>query len=259
MKEIGLQLYSIRDWFKYEEHIEAAFKRIAKMGYTQAQTAGLLPIPVEKFAQYAKNAGIEFVGTHYDWDEICNNFEETIRVHEVLGTTNIGLGSMPKEARQSKEELFAFIDKTNKMAAKYAARGYKFTYHNHSFEFKKIDGKTIMDYLIEGFDKDNVSFVLDTYWVQHGGADIRRLIERLAGRVDILHLKDMGACQGGEHGNNPYITDIGSGNIDFVDIVDTAEKAGVKYFVVEQDGNYEVDSMTSVQKSIEYLKENVVK
>ena len=259
MKNVGLQVYTIRDWFTDEEHIKEAFEKIAKMGYTEAQTAGDFNIPVESYAKYAKDAGVKIVGTHYVWEKIRDDIEETIRIHDVLGTKNVGIGGMPKEPRTSKEELLKFIDEFNAAAKEYAARGYKLTYHNHSFEFKKFDGKTIMDYLIEGFDKDNISFVLDTYWLQHGGVDIRRMLERLAGRVDILHLKDMGAVAGGELGNQPYITDVGNGNIDFADIVDTAEKTGVKYFVVEQDGNYEVDSMTSAEQSIKYLLENVVK
>lgn len=257
MNKAGIQLYTIRDWFDTEEHTVEAFKRLAEIGYTQAQTAGLYSyMTPEKFAAAAKENGIEFVGTHYDFDMMKNDLEGTIKYHEILGTRNVGIGGMPKEARESKEELLKFIDQANEVAAKLAARGYKFTYHNHSFEFKKIDGKTIFDYLIEGFDKDNITFVLDTYWLQHGGVDIRRMLERLDGRVDILHLKDMGAC--GEN-RAPYITDVGNGNIDFKDIVACAEEHGVKYFVVEQDGNYAVDSITSAKSCFDYLKANVMK
>ena len=179
----------------------------------------------DRFAKYAHDAGIEIIGTHYDWKAIKNDTENTVRIHEMLGTTNVGIGGMPKEARESLDTLKAFIEDMNRTAAKLKKYGCKLTYHNHSFEFKKFDGKTMMDYMIEGFTEDNISFVLDTYWVQHGGADIRRMIERLSGRIDILHLKDMAAC-GGEKGNAPYITDIGYGNIDFSDIVPLAEKDG---------------------------------
>ena len=256
MKQIGIQLYTIRDWFTDEEKTAEAFRRLAEVGYTQAQTAGTYKyIAPEKFAALAKENGIEFVGTHYDWNRIRNDMEGTMKYHDILGTKNVGIGGMPPEAKESKEALLSFIDEVNGVAAKLAEKGYKFTYHNHSFEFKKIEGKTIFEYLIEGFDKNNVSFVLDTYWLQHGGMDIRRMIERLAGRVDILHLKDMGAYNE-EH--NPYITDVGSGNIDFTDIIPLAEKCGVKYFVVEQDGNYAVDSMTSAKSCADWLKANVV-
>ena len=257
MNKVGLQVYTIRDVFA-EEGYEAAFKKLAEAGYTQAQTAGDYKDmdDAAAYAAAAKAAGVEIVGTHYNWDKIRDNVEETVEIHKLLGTTNVGIGGMPKEARKDFDELIKFIDEFNAAAEKYRAYGMKLTYHNHSFEFVKIkDGKTLMDYIIEGFS-DNISFVLDTYWVQHGGADIRRMLERLEGRVDILHLKDMAAWH--PETKAPYYTQVGDGNIDMKDIVATAEKTGVKYFVVEQDGNFEVDSLTSIKKSFDYLKANVM-
>ncbi len=252
MKTLGLQLFTIRDNFKDEETIKESFKKMAEIGYGEAQTAGLFISP-EKFAEYAKDAGVKICGTHYGWEDIRDRTDETMKIHEILGTTNIGIGGMPGYARESKEGMLKFIDEANEVAAKIAKHGFKFTYHNHSFEFKKFDGKTMMDYLIDGFDKDNVSFVLDTYWVQHGGASIAEMIERLAGRIDILHLKDMGAC-GGENHNVPYITEIGNGNINFKTIVPLAEKTGVKSFVVEQDSNWKVSPFDSIKESYDKIK-----
>ena len=252
MKTLGLQLFTIRDDFKDEPTIKEGFRRMAEIGYGEAQTAGLFIAP-EKFAEYAKDAGVKICGTHYSWDEIRNNTDETMKIHDILGTTNIGIGGMPGYARESKENLLKFIDEANEVAEKISKHGFKFTYHNHSFEFKKFDGRTMMDYLIDGFDKKNVSFVLDTYWVQHGGASIADMIERLAGRIDILHLKDMGAC-GGENHNVPYITEIGNGNINFAKIVPLAEKTGVKSFVVEQDSNWKVSPFDSIKESYDFIK-----
>ena len=42
------------------------------------------------------------------------------------------------------------------------------------------------------------------------------------------------------------------------DIVAHAENHGVKYFVVEQDGNFEIDSVSSIKKSFDFLKANVM-
>ncbi len=252
MKTLGLQLFTIRDHFKDDETIKESFKKMAEIGYGEAQTAGLFIEP-ENFAKYAKDAGVTICGTHYGWEDIINKTDETMKIHEILGTTNIGIGGMPGFARETKEGLLQFIEQANEVAAKIAKHGFKFTYHNHSFEFKKFDGKTMMDYLIEGLDAKNTSFVLDTYWVQHGGASVADMIERLSGRIDILHLKDMGAC-GGENKNIPYITEVGNGNIDFAKIVPLAEKTGVKSFVVEQDSNWVVSPFDSIKASYDHIK-----
>lgn len=265
MKEYGLQLYTIRDHFQTEEDIKEAFLEMKKYGYSHGQTAGTYDfISPEKFAQYAKDAGITICGTHYNWDRIKNDVEGTVAYHKALGTTNVGIGAMPAAAFESLETLKAFIKEFNEAAAKYAKYGMKLTYHNHSFEFMKFEGKTIFDYLIEGFDKDNISFVLDTYWVQHGGADVRAMIERLAGRIDILHLKDMEAwhpylSKDGELVvKAPAIIEVGKGNINFKDIIPLAEKCGVKYFVVEDDRAVTVGSYEAIKTAADYINANLL-
>lgn len=264
MKEFGLQLYSVRDHMTTEEDVKEAFIELGKMGYTNAQTAGTYDfISPEKFAQYAHDAGISICGTHYNWERILNDVEGTVAYHKALGTTNVGIGGMPGYARESVEALNAFIYEFNTAATKYAKYGMKLTYHNHSFEFRRLeDGRTLFDHLIEKFDKENVTFVLDTYWLQHGGMDIREMIERLKGRVDILHIKDMEACRnitiGGCQVAVPYITEIGSGNLNFKSIIPLAEACGVKYFVVEDDRAVDVGSYDAVKKSADYIIENLL-
>lgn len=264
MKEFGLQLYSVRDHMTDEAGIKETFLKLAEMGYTTGQTAGTYDfIAPEKFAEYAKEAGIKICGTHYNWDRIRNDVEGTVAYHKALGTTNVGIGGMPFDARANVEKLNAFIDEFNACAAKYAEYGMKLTYHNHSFEFKKLeDGRTLFDHLVEKFDKENVSFVLDTYWLQHGGKDIREMIELLAGRVDILHIKDMEACRDVRIGETtvsvPYITEIGSGNLNFKSIIATAEACGVKCFVVEDDRAVDVGSFDAVKRSADYIKANLL-
>ena len=265
MKEFGLQIFSIRDHFTTEEDTKEAFLEMKKMGYSYVQTAGTYDyISPEKFAQYAREAGIEICGTQYNWEKIRTDVEGTIKYHEILGTTNIGIGGMPMSARGDIEGLNAFIDEFNALAKVYYERGFKLTYHNHSFEFVKLpDGKTLFDHLVEKLDPERTSFVLDTHWVQHGGADIRAEIKRLAGRIDILHLKDMEACHkytlaDGKILNAPAIIEIGAGNINFKDIIPLAEECGVKYFVVEDDRCIPGQSYAINAKSADYIKKHFI-
>lgn len=264
MTEFGLQLFSIRDHFQTEEDIKEAFLEMKKYGYSYGQTAGTYDfITPERYAELAREAGITICGTHYNWDRIVNDVEGTVKYHQILGTTNVGIGGMPENARHTKEDLLAFIDLFNETAEKYAKYGMKLTYHNHSFEFRKFDGKTIFDYLVEGFNPETTSFVLDTYWVQHGGADVRATIERLAGRIDILHMKDMEAfypypSADGKFVYAPHIIEVGEGNINFRDILPLAERCGVKYFVVEDDRAPSVGSYEAIKKSADYIKANLL-
>ncbi len=260
MDKIGLQIYTVRAFTGTPDGMREAFMNVRRAGYTSIQTAGQITDAesAKYYKECADNAELAICGTHFGWNMICSDLDEAMKIHDIIGTKNMGIGGIPSIALTDDEEaLSSFIETANGIAAKLGEHGFKFTYHNHSFEFKKLGGKTVMDRLIEGFDPKNISFVLDTYWVQHGGYDVRKMLERLRGRVDILHLKDMGAF--GEN-NAPYITEIGNGNLNFEDIIPLAEDIGVKDFVVEQDTNFATgNAFDSIITSYNYLKEHFMR
>lgn len=257
-QKLGVQAYSFRDAYDgenaNEKTLDKAFRTLKALGYDEIQTAGFGKVGIEAYAKLAHDAGLTIVGTHYDYDEMLNDTDEAMRKHtEILHTDIMGIGGMPAYGRESKEGLFRFIDEFNTIGDKVHKHGFKLTYHNHHFEFVKIDGdKTIMDYLVEGLNPETTSFCLDTHWVQRGGGNPTTWIEKLAGRIDILHLKDMGVFNNGQD-IVPFITEIGNGNIDFDSVVEIAAKTGVTYYCVEQDV-CPGDPMDSLKMSADYIK-----
>ncbi len=250
LDKIGVQLYTVRDFMNDGEQIKATFEKLKKLGYDQVQTAGC-KIPAEEFAALAKEAGLEIVGTHDSLDAFLEETDKAMDMHDVLGTKIMGTGGF---FTKNLEEFDPYIEKVNELAKRIAPRGFKFTYHNHGHEFRKHEGVRIMDKLVERFDKNTVSFCLDTYWVQFGGGDIRHWIEKLKGRIDILHLKDM--AKGERNSTEPqFYTEVGNGNLYWEGIIETALNSGVKYFVVEQDTT-PGDPFDSLKMSADYLRAN---
>ena len=257
-EKLGVQAYTFRDAYAgenaNEQTLERTFAALKKMGYSEVQTAGFGNVGMETYSKLAQQHGLEIVGTHYDYNEMLTDIDEAMRKHsEILHTKLMGIGNMPRPMRENKDTVLRFIDQFNTLGRKVKPYGFKLTYHNHDFEFARIDGqKTMMDYLYEGFDPETVSFCLDTHWVQRGGGNPTTWVEKLAGRIDILHLKDMGVVNG-EDGVMPIITEIGNGNIDFDSVIAAAVKGGVKYYCVEQD-ECPADPLDSLKASIEYIK-----
>lgn len=249
LEKIGVQLYTIRDFLKTEEDAKRSFEKLKKLGYDEAQTAGCA-IPYETFGKLAREAGLTIVGTHDNFELMKTDPEAAMHNHDLLGTKNMGIGGL---FVGTVPEFDAFIASANAVARNIRSRGFSFTYHNHSHEFCKLDGVVTMERLAKGFTEPNISFVLDTYWVQHGGGDVRHWIEKLAGRIDILHLKDMG--RGPTKETVQFITEVGNGNLYWEGIIETALRTGVKHFVVEQD-TCPGDPFDSLKMSSDYLHAN---
>ena len=251
IEKIGLQAYSVREHMKDEESIRESFAKLKAMGYNTIQTAGCA-VPHAVYGKLAKEAGLEICGTHENFDTLTGDPELAMENHKALDTKNIGIGGYWELGTE--EKVKEFIARANKFADTIAQKGFKFTYHNHMHEFRRVGGKTVMDWLIEGLDPDTTSFVLDTYWVQFGGGDVRHMIERLDGRIDILHLKDMKI----KEDNTQSITEVGNGTLWWDAIIPAAEQIGVKYFVVEED-YCDGDEFDCVRQSINYLSRFIKK
>ncbi len=251
IQNLGLQLYTIRDHMKDADEIRASFARLRALGYTEAQTAGSGGVSYVELAKLAKEAGIKIVGTHYDFNAMVNNFEQTVIDHEAMETVNCGIGGF---FATTESEVQDFIDAANKVADKLYERGMKFTYHNHAHEFIKVnDTTTIMDMLVRGLNPEKTSFVLDTCWVQWGGGDVRHWIEMLDGRIDILHLKDL--SRKNDNANPLVLEEIGSGSLYWDGILETAAKTQIKHYCVEQDSAWiDGDPFMSLKASADFLK-----
>ena len=269
MKEFGVQLYSIRNEFTTVESTRQAFLKLKEFGYTQAQTAGTYDyIDPKQFREFADEAGIKIVGTHYNWDRIANDIEGTVKYHQILGTNEIGIGGY---GIADMDALKAFIADFNRLGKIYKEYGMVLSYHNHSGEFgnqfKAYEGKTLFDYLLEGFDPDCTCFNLDAGWAHLAGIDVRDLIEtKMKGRINIVHIKDIEANHeyteipmgNGYNFHGPQRIEIGRGNMNFAGIIKTAEACGAKYFVVEDEVYSTGNPLDSVRMSAEYIKSALV-
>ncbi len=253
LERIGVQLYTIRQFMNNEEFIKTSFEKLKKLGYDEVQTAGC-KVPYDTYGRLAREAGLTIVGTHDNFAQMLEDTDTAIANHRALNTNIMGVGGILKDSIDGFEE---FIKQANELVQRIGPQGFKFSYHNHSHEFIHMTQKdgtvtTPMELLVDKLDPQYSSFVLDTYWVQHGGADIRYWIEKLKGRIDILHLKDMGRMA---DQNTCFITEIGNGNIYFEGVIETALNCGVKSFIVEQDV-CPGDPFDSLKISSDYLHAN---
>ena len=161
---------------------------------------------------------------------------------------------MPEEYRADAAGLERFAREASDVADELAKAGLKFVYHNHNFEFRKFDGKVGMDILFDNSSR-NFQFEIDTFWVQKGGADVRTWIDKVRGRMDVVHFKDMALNDKAEQ----IMAEIGQGNLNWDGIIAGCRDIGVKWYLVEQDDCHGRDPFESLKVSYEYLTAKGVK
>lgn len=244
---LGAQLFTLRDEMKTPDAIEKGLHKVAAMGYRTVQVSGIGAIDPGRLRAICDREGLSIVITHTPQERLLHDIDAVIAEHKILGCGLIGIGSMPDAYRFSVEGCEQFIRDYTPVARKVADSGMRFMYHNHNFEFEKFGGRTLFDRLVEGFDP-SVGFTLDTYWVQNAGGDPAALLERLAGRVPAVHLKDMVYAD-----RSVVMAPVGEGNMNWARITAACEKAGVQWALVEQDTCRE-DPFTCLEKSLRNLQ-----
>ncbi len=227
---LGAQLYTVRSYTQTEKDLDESLRLIAEIGYKTVQISAIGGfIKPEKVKELCDKHGLKIVITHSDPNRILNDTENLIKEHKLMGCNYIGLGSMPDKYR-TPEWIGHFTEDYKEAAKRIKDAGMLFMYHNHNFEFGKANGKYYIDYLIEGFEPDEMGFTLDTYWLQMAGVDVCQWIERLKDRIPCVHLKDIAM--------NKYeavMAPVMEGNMNFRRILNELEKTNCKYLLVEQD------------------------
>jgi len=244
--KIGAQLYTVRAHTQTAADFAKTIKKVADIGYKCVQVSAIGPIPAQEVADICKANGVEIAITHTNQARIKDETEAVIAEHRIMGANYIGIGMIPQGYERNAAGVKQFISDYNQAAEKIHASGMTLMYHNHDLEFEKYNGKLMMDYLKEDFPL--LGFTLDTYWVQAGGADPSAWLKKLAGRVDVIHLKDM-AWAGGKQ----LMAEVMEGNLNWDGIFEACGKAGVKYAMVEQDDCYGNDPFECLKRSYDNL------
>ena len=79
----GLQLYSIRDITQND--LASAIKKTAELGYNCVEFAGFFGHTANEINSMLENSGLEISGTHSSFDDLVNNYEETVAYHKAIG------------------------------------------------------------------------------------------------------------------------------------------------------------------------------
>lgn len=227
-KRIGAQGYTIRDYLQTKEDFDESMKKLSDIGYKVVQLSAIGDIDPLDIRKSCDKYNMTIACTHRPYNELKNKTEECIDFHKKIGCHIAGLGAIPNwDAVYTRQQIMNIIAELNEIYDRFNKDGIEFCYHNHAIEFIKIDGKFIMDYMLE-YGKFN--FIIDVYWLAVSGINPGKFIREHKDRISIIHFKDLKIKN-----NAPAYCEVMEGNLDWDDIIEAAFESNAEFAVVEQD------------------------
>ncbi|MGI6239220.1 MAG: sugar phosphate isomerase/epimerase family protein [Christensenellales bacterium] len=250
----GAQMFSVRTLTQTEQGLDGALQAIAGMGYTTVQLSGQSrEIDPARIRGMLDRHNLKCPATHISFQEMEEDLPAVVARHKLWDCPYVGVGAMPFELGGTAEGLRTFAKRASVVAKKLKDEGLTFIYHNHAFEFRKFDGVTGMEILMQELAPE-AQFEIDVYWVQAGGANPIDWIHKVAGRMDVVHFKEMSGRLPDETSRS--MTDmvpIGEGNLDWAAIMRACDETGVKFAFIEQDNAVETDPLDCMRRSFDNL------
>jgi sugar phosphate isomerase/epimerase len=265
----GVQLYSVRESLKQASG--DTFHRLAGMGYKHAEWFDVTALDV--LAGEAQSEGLVISSCHVlspfisgddqllkshgvSLPEAFNSPEKLIDKLNHYGIKNVVLSYLFEIERENLSQYQRLSEQLNKVGELCSSAGIQLCYHNHEFEFMKLDGMVPFELLRSELDPKWVKFELDVFWLAYAGLNPVEIIHSLKDRCGLLHLKDFKPIPKNSVDEPPKVEQfkpLGQGVIDFYEVIAAADMAGVGLGFVEQDSTAG-DIFKDLEASIHYLK-----
>ena len=260
--KVGVQAMMLKGKFQ-ELGAYETLKKVGELGYHSVEISQI-PMTKENVAQMKAaqaDFGVKIAATSASvapsgmpgQETLATHFKKIVNDCHELDCNFIRIGMLPMDCMGSLEKVLHFCKMANVAAKKLADEGIKLYYHNHHIEFRKFDGRTMLDIIRE--NADMLGFELDVHWVHRGGYDPATVIRQYAGKVELIHLKDYRiggiapeafAALGkgdfktfmGEFRNVVQFAEVGEGTLDMKGIIEASLESGAQQFFIEQDELY---------------------
>ena len=222
---VGLMLYTIRD--ECARDLEGVLRTVAEIGYDGVELYQLHGHDPEAVRRWLDETGLVAVGRHAGLDALESDLPALAAELRVLGTDRIVLSWI--DPPESVAVARAAVERIAAIAARAHDLDLQFGFHNHWGELRPFEeGVTTLD-LLAALPPELLWLELDLGWIWEAEADPVTLLERLAGRCPLVHVKDLRSRGSREH------CPVGDGAVGYDRILPAAVRAGVEWLIVEQE------------------------
>ncbi len=243
---IAVQLYTLRD--AAAENMLETLRRVKEIGYEGVELAGYGDLNPGDLTRALEDLELNVVGSHVSFGALQEDLGGIVAENERMNNTHLVCPSIPGAQRNALGYI-EFAHQLEAIGREIKGAGMTLCYHNHAFELEdRYDDLMGLDILYLNSDASLVQAEIDTFWIQKGGSDPAAYIRQYAGRVPLLHVKDM------TNDVAQTFAEVGAGTMNWPEIFAAAKEAGVKAYIVEQDV-CAGDPFDSIKISLDNLRE----
>jgi sugar phosphate isomerase/epimerase len=224
---LSFQLYSARKF----PPLAAQCAALAQCGYKVVETFAPWHEDAAATRALFDRHGLVARSAHFSLDMTENQPERVAEIARALGVDIIVAPYLPPEARPAAiADWKALGARLAGIGKGFAAKGLRFAWHNHDFEFQPLpDGSLPIEHVLG----QALLWEADLAWVARSGADPALWIERYRGRMPLVHVKDI--APRGEKTDEDGWADVGAGILPWRDLWRQCVAAGAEIMVAEHD------------------------
>lgn len=246
---IAVQMYSLRNIPSLEDRL----KLVHDAGITAVETVGTQDTTAPQLKALLDKYGIIVTSSHVQLADLRKDLAGVVAFNKAVGNRvlvvpYLGDAERPKDAAG----WTALGKELGQLAGTLKAQGMTLAYHNHDFEFARFGDKTGLELLLEGAGLALKS-ELDLAWVARSGNDPVVYLGKLKGRLYAVHAKDN--APKGQAADESGFAAVGHGVLDWKAILPAADRAGVKWYIIEHDNPR--DPAAVVKAGAAYLVEHL--
>ncbi|NRA22090.1 MAG: sugar phosphate isomerase/epimerase [Oceanospirillaceae bacterium] len=245
---VSFQLYSSRDIPKQIDFLS----NLAALGYSHVEGFGGVYADPEGFATALEKSGLTMISGHFSVQELEQDMDYVVATATTLGMKMIFAPYLEEQDRpKNADQWHKFALRLANIGKKINAAGFKFGWHNHDFEFIALDsGEFPIDILLAS--APNLMWEADLAWVARAGQDPLHYLQKYAGRILSVHIKDI--AEQGQKLDEDGWADVGTGTMNWAQLLRTQRQlAPAALCIMEHDNPSDIERFARV--SINNLKE----
>ncbi|MEY4903242.1 MAG: hypothetical protein RLZZ292_1057 [Bacteroidota bacterium] len=261
----GVQLYSVRDDIKKDPR--QTLRALAQMGYSYVEGYGYNnhkwqgEQDLRTMKHLLEETGLTMPSSHFvlkssDLDrttgDFTDDFKRMAENAQAIGQQYFVSSFIMPEDRKDVASFQNLCDVMNKAGEFFRKFNLRLGYHNHEFEFDAFDGeRTLFDMMLSEVSPENLSIQMDMGWVVYANQDPIEWFKKYPNRFELSHIKDGNKRGTSDKKHTSCI--IGKGDVDFKNIIQNQELAGMKMWIVELE-DYVVSPLADLKVCLETFK-----